>query len=227
MSVPLQTRGIRWPIVLDGQKYVCMDGEQLDLPHTDRCIVYSFGINNDWSFDDDMASFGCSVFAFDPSMNATSLQRGDSTRFWPVGVGERDGTSELGWQLLTLDSIAEQLGHTGRTIHYLKMDVEYSEWAVFRQQVARGARSTLAHVEQLSVELHFLATLPPEQHVDFYRELYQNLLAMQALGFYLFSFEENLGLLDWVQIPGLGRNLTTAVEVVWLRSDCARQAAHA
>ena len=212
---------------MDGHKYVCMDDEQLDLPRTNSCIVYSFGINNDWTFDDDMARFGCSVFSFDPSMNMSSHVRNEMIHFQPVGVGDRDGRGELGWRLLTLESIAERLGHTRCTIHYLKMDVEGSEWAVFRQQAALGTGSTLSRVEQLSTELHFLARLPPERHTDFYRELYESLLALQALGFYVFSFEENLGLLDWVQIPGLGRNLTTAFEVVWLRSECARRAAHA
>ncbi|CAG2232362.1 unnamed protein product [Mytilus edulis] len=30
------------------------------------CLVYSFGINNQWSFDDAMANIGCDVFSFDP-----------------------------------------------------------------------------------------------------------------------------------------------------------------
>ncbi|KAF0288584.1 Methyltransferase-like protein 24 [Amphibalanus amphitrite] len=230
-------RGIRWPLAMDGHKYVCLDGEQLDMPHTDRCLVYSFGISNDWSFDDSMADFGCTVFSFDPSINMSSVARSELVHFRPVGIkgadgddgdiGASDGADDRrGWELLTLDTIAERLGHARRPIHYLKLDVEGAEWSVFRQQAALGAGSTLARVEQLGVELHFLTHLPPERHTDFYRGLYESLLALQSLGFYLFSFEENLGLLDWVKIPGLGRNLTTAFEVVWLRSPCARQAAH-
>ena len=224
-SARRQVRGIRTRAVMDGHKYICMDREQLELPLTERCLVYSIGINDDWSFDDAMEDFGCQVFAFDPSMNVSRHRRGESVFFQPLGVGDRDETNSLGWRLLTLDSMAAQLGHAASTIHYLKMDVEAAEWAVLRQQAALGRHSTLARVEQLGMELHFVQYLPPERHVRFYRDLYRSLLTLQQLGFYLFSFEENLVLLDWVQIPGLGRNLTTAMEVVWLKSDCARQAA--
>ncbi len=48
----------------DGQKSVCLD-EGLQ-PAINNCLVYSFGIDNEWSFDDDMAKLGCDVYSFDP-----------------------------------------------------------------------------------------------------------------------------------------------------------------
>ena len=48
----------------DGQKSVCLD-EGLK-PVINNCLVYSFGIDNEWSFDDDMAKLGCDVYSFDP-----------------------------------------------------------------------------------------------------------------------------------------------------------------
>lgn len=48
----------------DGQKSVCLD-EGLK-PAINDCLVYSFGIDNEWSFDDDMAKLGCNVYSFDP-----------------------------------------------------------------------------------------------------------------------------------------------------------------
>ena len=38
----------------------------------DSCVVYSFGIATDWSFDDEMAMKGCEVHAFDPTLDLTS-----------------------------------------------------------------------------------------------------------------------------------------------------------
>ena len=52
---------------LDGQKAVCFDGALA--PRSDgRCIVYSFGSNGEWSFDEQMERYGCKVYCFDPSV---------------------------------------------------------------------------------------------------------------------------------------------------------------
>ncbi len=45
--------------LMDGQKAICLDnGTQ---PKMDDCLVYSIGINNDWSFDEAMERYGCHV----------------------------------------------------------------------------------------------------------------------------------------------------------------------
>merc|ERR1719411_987306 len=46
---------------VDGDKFVCLD---LILTK-DSCIVYSFGVANDWTFEDQMDNIGCSVFSYD------------------------------------------------------------------------------------------------------------------------------------------------------------------
>ena len=40
---------------VDGDKFICLDN--IIKPHT-SCLIYSFGISNDWSFEDQMDSFG-------------------------------------------------------------------------------------------------------------------------------------------------------------------------
>ena len=39
---------------IDGDKFVCLD----QLLKKDNCIVYSFGVNNDWTFEDRMDAIG-------------------------------------------------------------------------------------------------------------------------------------------------------------------------
>lgn len=53
-------------IFLDGQKSVCVD--EGVRPDPDDCLVYSFGNNGEWSFDDQMEVYGCQVHTFDPSV---------------------------------------------------------------------------------------------------------------------------------------------------------------
>ncbi|XP_037086603.1 uncharacterized protein LOC119107288 [Pollicipes pollicipes] len=207
--------------IMDGQKYICMDPE-LSLHTTDDCLVYSFGISTDWSFDWEMEGFGCTVFAFDPSINASSTdwQQG-AISFLQYGVGAWDHVSDEGWQIRTLDTIVEFLQHSERSIHYLKMDVEFTEFEVLRQQVIRGQQSPLfRNVQQLGVELHITSFLPVWEHVTFYREAYKTFLALQDMGFYPFSYEENFSLEPDVDVPGLDDKLMSAMEVVWLKTQC-------
>ena len=51
---------------LDGQKSVCLDPGVAPVP--EQCVVYSFGNNGEWSFDEQIESYGCDVFVFDPSV---------------------------------------------------------------------------------------------------------------------------------------------------------------
>ena len=46
-----------------GQKAICMDLGVKPLPG--KCLVYSFGIVRDWSFDVLMEKYGCKVYAMD------------------------------------------------------------------------------------------------------------------------------------------------------------------
>ena len=45
--------------IIDGDRWICLD-EKLDI-QPNKCVVLSFGINNEWSFDDDIEKLGCMV----------------------------------------------------------------------------------------------------------------------------------------------------------------------
>lgn len=143
------------PSGFDGQKAVCLD--KIAAPKPGNCIVYSFGINNEWSFDDAMEKYGCEVFAFDPSMNVRKkFDRTKMIHFYPTGLGERDYVDkESGWHIKSLRSIYNQLGHEGRIIDYLKMDIESAEWVALPQILESGMMSK---VRQLALEFHWSST---------------------------------------------------------------------
>ena len=48
-----------WP-QMDGVKKICMDKIYNDVI-SDSCLVYSFGLSEDWSFEEIMALIGCKV----------------------------------------------------------------------------------------------------------------------------------------------------------------------
>ena len=43
---------------IDGDKFICLD----PLLKKDDCLVYSFGLNNDWTFEDRMDAIGLPLF---------------------------------------------------------------------------------------------------------------------------------------------------------------------
>ncbi|XP_041370850.1 methyltransferase-like protein 24 isoform X2 [Gigantopelta aegis] len=116
------------------------------------CIVYSFGINFDFSFDDDVVkSYECDVYSFDPSMSMKTQRRKRKNMFYKIGIGGKDETNDKKWQLMTLTSIRKMLNHSKSIIDVLKMDVEKSEWASVPSMLEAGELKT---VRQLLLEFH-------------------------------------------------------------------------
>ncbi|XP_074655360.1 putative methyltransferase-like protein 24 isoform X2 [Tubulanus polymorphus] len=133
----------------DGGWDVCMDS-----PFTLKkpCLVYSFGINWDFQFDDAVDRRAqCEVHCFDPSMNSGDFRRSNNVMFYNLGISGRNGRMN-GWNVKTLKQIMKDLGHSDRIIDYLKIDVEYSEWDSIETMLKDG---TLRHqVKQLGIEYH-------------------------------------------------------------------------
>ena len=61
---------------LDGHKYICLDKFYDDV-QKGKCLIYSFGIANDWSFEEAMMNLGCVVRAFDPTIDGRSKPEND------------------------------------------------------------------------------------------------------------------------------------------------------
>ena len=88
------------PSGLDGQKAVCIDPSVA--PQPKNCIVYSFGINNEWSFDEDMEIYGCEVFAFDLSKGMKHHNYSHQhIHFYSWGLGYQDEQQD-GWEIRSL-----------------------------------------------------------------------------------------------------------------------------
>ena len=82
-------------------------------PTRPLCLVYSFGIKDDWTFEDEMDSIGCTVHAYDHTIDAPS-SRGHRITFHKLGLGTETNMD-------TLDNIIRVNGHTETSIHLLKV----------------------------------------------------------------------------------------------------------
>ena len=131
---------------LDGQKFVCMDNLFKDIAN-DECLIYSFGVSNDWSFEDIMDELGCKVYAFDGSVNYPKL-RGKNIHFEKVFVGSENIEIK---NTQTIGTILARYGHTDIRISYLKMDIEGHEMEVLPNAINAGL---LTNVQQIGMEFH-------------------------------------------------------------------------
>lgn len=184
-------RKLRMGRIGDGGYEVCDDYKWRPVP---PCIVYSMGINDDFSFDDSVASsYGCNVFSFDPTMKKGAHQHSKLVSFYPLGIGGAAGNTGI-WhadsskikpsQLHTLNDIRARLHHTEKVIDVLKIDVEGAEWAALQNMIQERQ---LHNVRQLIVEFHQFQFETKES----LRPVFAILRSLWELGFRVFYTHKN------------------------------------
>ena len=190
---------------IDGQKAVCMDP---DVKPSANCLVYSFGINNEWSFDKMLEALGCKIFAFDPSMARNDSDYTPNIHFFKMGLSHEDSDSGPGgWKMRTLNSIYKMLEpkHGDRVIDYLKIDVEGSEWKSVEQMLKTNI---FDKVKQLGMEIHFNTRTKDE-----FQKGIRILKSLEDYGMVRYSSRVNIFMKARVKL--LGRNDNIAYEITW------------
>ena len=143
---------------------------------SDHCVVYSFGVGCDISFDLDMIEkWHANVYAFDPTpksltwLNEQSLPQ--EFRIFPYALGAHDGMAQFyppsdpthvshsiavkkaknlpseEVRVRRLQTIVDELGH--KQIDVLKMDIEGAEY-----QVLQDILKTDVDIRQIVLEFH-------------------------------------------------------------------------
>eukprot|EP00091_Calanus_sinicus_P023101 TRINITY_DN7642_c0_g1_i1.p1 TRINITY_DN7642_c0_g1~~TRINITY_DN7642_c0_g1_i1.p1 ORF type:complete len:182 (-),score=37.16 TRINITY_DN7642_c0_g1_i1:93-638(-) len=152
-----------------------------NLPLGKPCLMYSFGIANDWAFEDFMDYWGCKIHAHDPSVDFPA-KRGDQISFYKLGLGT---VTEPTMPSDTLANIFQMNGHSNATIDYLKIDIEGHELPGFPNWLETNA---LDNVNQLALELHLNIMTDVMNHIwllDLMQQMYK-------LNFRLISHEVNM-----------------------------------
>lgn len=153
-----------WPVCNDWLPSAQMPSKM----KTTGCVVYDFGIANQWEFSDSMAAqHGCQVHAFDPSdahLKEHRAHRQEGVTFHFLGLSSGSNKSSAApWSdtlngygsvigpLERLDVIMSSLGHNA--IDVLKIDCEGCEWESLAG-VVDAAPTALACVHVMLIELH-------------------------------------------------------------------------
>ena len=111
-------------------------------------IMYSFGIANEISFDEDIANRGYQIFMYDMTIDDIPKHRPEF-HFFKEGIG---GKKDPIKRLDTLEHFIERNGHQNQHNMILKMDVEGAEWN-FLETVKS---ETLDQFDQIVFEFHGL-----------------------------------------------------------------------
>ncbi|MER2268920.1 class I SAM-dependent methyltransferase [Methylobacterium oxalidis] len=131
--------------------------------------AYSLGINDDVSWDIDVANRGIEVFQFDHTIESCPVDH-PLLRWSKIGI---EGTASDDAQLDTLLNILTRNGHRERTDLILKCDIEGHEW----EMLAHLSSDLLGCFRQIVIEMHFLDRIGDEAFLDLCR---RGVLALTA-----------------------------------------------
>mmetsp|Transcript_19960 Transcript_19960/g.23853 ORF Transcript_19960/g.23853 Transcript_19960/m.23853 type:complete len:344 (+) Transcript_19960:48-1079(+) len=147
-------------------------------PPPQPCTFFSFGINDDPSWDREVANvWKCRGFAADPTVHHPSKLH-DNVTFHNIGattlqdneerINNKGGTSD--WWTTSFPKLRYFLGV--ENIAVLKIDCEGCEMALSRDML-REDPSFLHHVDQISIETHVTKTwMTTREHVYYFGLLF-------------------------------------------------------
>ncbi|XP_066979609.1 probable methyltransferase-like protein 24 isoform X2 [Macrobrachium rosenbergii] len=175
-------------------------------PKPTDCLVYSFGVGNDFSFDNCMQDYGCEVHSFDhdDDHEVYDYRQGPLAFFHKARIGYKDGyfraceesqyglKCEPSLRYYTIATIQRMLNHDARNLDYLKMDIEGSEWFVLGDIIHNS--TLLQQTKQIALEIHMdeVNRQTSEEGMQKLLNKYLSVFSdLQKLGFALAAFEEN------------------------------------
>lgn len=166
--------------------------------------AYSLGINDDVSWDKDIALRGIPIYQYDHTIDA--LPEEDDLFHWrKLGIGSRYDTDPA---LQTLEKLIIENGHETEQELILKCDIESAEWMLLRETSA----SVLRQFRQIVLEIHGLQMAAEHDHAENVRRAIFNLTAHHRV---VHIHGNNFA--DWCVVGGMA--VPAVLEVTLARLD--------
>jgi len=179
--------------------YVMLDG----FNSTNTDAAYSLGINDDVSWDEQVAERGIDIYMYDHTIEGLPRNH-KHFHFFKIGV--TGDTKEEG--LKTLSNLIKGNGHEHNNNLLLKMDIEGYEWSVFNETPS----SVINQFSQIVLEFHGLSPDKNKHDIDQIVSVLNKInITHQSIHLHANVFGE----VSWVG----GKALPEAIEVTYIRRD--------
>ncbi|KAF6811786.1 hypothetical protein CSOJ01_05514 [Colletotrichum sojae] len=159
----------------DGGKWVCGMSQYVNFPKNRQCVIYSFGVRDESSFEQEMLErTNCVVWAYDFSVvdfgEQVSPKNRDRAHFLQAGIaGKTDKAHDPPFY-----SIADLMKMNGHDyVDILKMDIEGSEYAsmdALSEDFPISAGEDLP-IGQFMVEIHLWNGVTSDMYLDWWERL--------------------------------------------------------
>ncbi|TDZ49717.1 hypothetical protein CTRI78_v007899 [Colletotrichum trifolii] len=157
----------------DGGHWVCGMSKYTAFPKDRQCVIYSFGLRGDVSFEQEMLDrTGCEMWAYDFYMDAFGKQleeaNPDRVHFQLAGVGGETDTS-LDPPMYTIEDLMAKNEH--EYIDILKMDVEFYEFESLDALHKSIPLPGELPIGQLIIQIHFFNQIGPKEFLQWWERL--------------------------------------------------------
>ncbi|KAG7169042.1 putative Methyltransferase domain-containing protein 1 [Homarus americanus] len=198
---------------IDNDKFLCLDDDVTLTPG--NCTVYSFGIGDDSTFDDQEPVLSTNYKRQHFYSLGLDIKK-NQNHTTKVKYVDNNETKTIHGELDTYDGIRARLHHQHRTVHYLKLDIEANEWRVLPYMMERGL---LDGVRQLAIEVHTMNIIKAPQHMvlDMLRGYWTVLMGLTRMGFLRAVYRPTVVLESLYTVPGDNTTIPTCFEVLFLR----------
>ncbi|KAH6677915.1 methyltransferase domain-containing protein [Plectosphaerella plurivora] len=157
----------------DGGKWVCGMERYEEFPANRECVVYSFGVRDESSFEQEILSrTNCVVWAYDFTVvdfgEQLDARHRDRAHFEQVGIaGKTDTTKEP--PFYSIVDLMKKNGHT--YIDILKMDIEEAEFDAMDGITEIFNNGDQLPIGQLLMEMHIYARRLPNAVLEWWERL--------------------------------------------------------
>ena len=172
---------------------ICIDKGTAFSPN--GCLVYYFGFNGDWTFQEQMENCGCKVYVFDHKLkNIGDLQHSPNIKLYLMGITYKDATAvvvdETGKNRTskfgTLSTIYKMMvpEHGEKIIDFIYIEPQFAgkgdEWDIIQNLISSDI---LKKVRQIEI----LVKYEPKNSIKEQQNKIRLIKALEDCGFVRFS----------------------------------------